>query len=147
MNHLVKRGLPAMITRSYSKKTYPKTLSLGKRRKRKTVLITGEPGIGKTTICKNVAWDWAKGFLTVLTIVFFVSMQLINPGDSIEEIIIQQNPELEGLKISEKKLKHFLESFGDQCLLILDDYDEFVAENKENVDSNRVLEGRKFLAM
>ena len=52
----------------------------------------------------------------------------------LKKIIKQQNPKLEGLNISKKKLKHFLESFGDQCLIILDGYDEFVAENKENVD-------------
>ena len=62
-----------------------------------------------------------------------------------ESIIIQQTPILDGLNISEKILKRFLDSFGNRCLIILDGYDEFVAGNKENADLNKVFQGRKFL--
>ena len=115
------------------------------RWKRKTVIMTGDPGIGKTTMCKKVVWDWAKGLFTMFTVVFLISMQMIKPGDLIENIILQQTPTLEGLGISEKRLKRFLDCFGDRCLIVLDGYDEFVAGNKENVDLTKVLAGRKFL--
>ena len=115
------------------------------RWKRKTVILSGDPGIGKTTICKKVAWDWATGLFTTFTIVFLVSMQLIKPGDTMENIIMQQTPKLEGLGISEKKLKNLLDNFGKRCLIMFDGYDEFVAKNKNNADLIRIFQGRKFL--
>ena len=36
------------------------SLSMGDTTIRK-VLIEGEPGIGKTTLCCKLAYDWAKG--------------------------------------------------------------------------------------
>ena len=70
-----------------------------KRRKApsKKILFKGEPGIGKTTLVKKVAWDWAKGIFTAVSIVFFVFLKLVNPGEAIENVIIDQTPVLEGL--------------------------------------------------
>ena len=94
---------------------------------RKRVLGVGDPGIGKTTISKKIAYDWARGVFTLFSIVFFVSMKLVNPGDTIENIIIQQTPALEGLNVTEQKLKNMLQAFGNRCLVIFDGYDELTS--------------------
>ena len=61
---------------------------------RKTILFKGDPGMGKTTLVKKVTFDWAKGIFTAVSIVFFVFLKLVNPGDAIENVIIDQTPVL-----------------------------------------------------
>ena len=112
--------------------------------KRKRILGKGDPGIGKTTFSKKAAWDWARGIFTTFSIVFFVSLKLVQPGDAIENMIIQQTPVLQGLDVTEEKLTNILSSFGSKCLIILDGFDEFVSDNKENKDLNMLFKGQKF---
>ena len=105
------------------------------------VLVKGEEGLGKTTMVKKMAWDWAKGLFTAFSIVLFVSLKLVRPGDTIENIIIQQNPSLENLNLQEKNLQKILESFGSRCLLLLDGLDEHKLGSNDDV--LKVIEGRK----
>ena len=106
------------------------------------VLFQGESGMGKTSLMKKVTCDWVKGIFTVFTIVFFVSLKLVRPGDPIENIIIDQNPKLKGLKVSPQKLRAILENFGNKCLLILDGFDESDVNNSEVL---KLLRGEVFL--
>ena len=78
-----------------------------------------------------------------MSVVFFVSMKLIRPGQSIENIIIEQTPILEALEMGERKLKNILDSFGHKCLIILDGLDEH--DLGTNDDVKKVIEGRKLL--
>ena len=63
-----------------------------KRKLSKKVLFKGDPGTGKTVMGKKISWDWAVGLFKVFSIVLFVSLKLVSPGDAIENIIIQQIP-------------------------------------------------------
>ena len=47
-------------------------------------------------------------------------MKLIRPGQTIENIIIDQTPVVEGLGVDEQKLCKILKDFGSRCLIILD---------------------------
>ena len=107
------------------------------------VLVKGAVGIGKTTLVNKIAYDWAKGLFTAFSLIFLVSLKLVRPGDTIESVIIQQNPVLEGLNIKEQSLKKILEIFGSRCLLILDSLDEH--ELGSNEDILKIIEGRKLL--
>ena len=69
----------------------------------KKILIKGDPGMGKTTLVKKIAFDWAKKLFTKVTIVFFVFLKSVKPGDTIENVIIDQTPELEGLGCDNRK--------------------------------------------
>ena len=115
----------------------------GEESETKKVLMKGDPGIGKTTVSKKISWDWAVGLFRVFTLVFFVSLKLVKPGDAIENIIIQQTPALESLSIRQKQLKMILEKFGHRCLLILDGIDEI--DLKKNDEILKVIRGHKLL--
>ena len=107
----------------------------------KKVLVTGDPGKGKSTFVKKIAWDWSRGVFVDITLVLVVQLKLVGSDDTIESIIIRQCPPLEGLKISEKKLRHILDTFGKRCLLILDGLDEYDGKNE---DVWKIIRGQKF---
>ena len=107
------------------------------------ILIKGDPGIGKTSLVKKIAWDWAKKLFVQVSIVFFIFLKLVKPGDFIEDAIIQQTPVLEGIKITRSKLTNILERFGPDCLLILDGLDECALG--QNSEVHKIITGAKFL--
>ncbi len=110
-------------------------------KKGKRVQGKGDPGMGKTTLAKKMAWDWAKEKFTTFSLVLFVMLKLAQPGDRIESVIFDQNKWIEGLNVSEKALRKVLKTFGSRCLLILDGYDEIA--NQVNNDVMKIIEGRK----
>ena len=107
------------------------------------ILLKGDPGMGKTCLCKKVAWDWARRLFTTFSITFLVFLKLVKPGDIVENVIIEQNPHIEGLKISPGKLHDILETFGNRCLLILDGVDEHALGT--NQDVLKIIRGQKCL--
>ena len=109
------------------------TTSPPSEKKRKKILFKGDPGRGKTTLSKKIAWDWAKGLFTSVSIIFFVFLKLVKPGDAIENVIIEQTPALQGLHVTKEKIASILETFGDQCLVIFDGLDEYAFGQNEDV--------------
>ena len=109
----------------------------------KKILFKGDPGMGKTTLVKKITWDWAKKVLRVFSFVFFVFLKIVNPGDLIENVIIEQNPALEGLGITPEKLRVILDTFGNRCLLVLDGLDEHALG--QNEDLLKIIRGQKRL--
>ena len=107
------------------------------------ILIKGDPGIGKTSLVKKIAWDSAKGHFNKISIVFFVFLKFVKPGDFIEDAIILQTPVLEGIKITGRKLTSILDRFGPECLLILDGLDECAIGQNNQV--HKIITGAKFL--
>ena len=106
---------------------------LPRRIDRKKILFKGDPGRGKTTLSKKIAWDWAKGLFTSVSIIFFVFLKLVKPGDVIENVNIKQTPALQGLHVTKEKIASIFETFGDHCLLIFDGLDEYAFGQNEDV--------------
>ena len=107
------------------------------------ILAKGDPGMGKTTLAKKIAWDWAKYDFKKVSIVLFLFLKSVQPDDSLEKVMFNQIPELVGLGITQDKLESFIEHYGRQCLLIFDGLDENTMES--NKDVLKVLGHEKYL--
>ena len=134
---------PQGITRSKldNYKAMFKSQKSHKQRNANKILLVSNPGYGKTSIAKKINWDWAKGAFTAFTVIFIVLLKLVIPGDTIENVIIEQTPALEGMGVSSLRLKRILETFSDKCLIILDGLDEHALGS--NGDIIKIIQGRK----
>ena len=99
--------------------------------------------MGKSTLGKKIGLDWALRVFEVFSIIFFIVLRIVKPGDCIESVIIQQTPELKGLDVSKDKVGKILERFGNRCLLILDGLDEHGLGKNEDV--LKVIRNQKLL--
>ena len=103
-----------------------------------TVLAEGSPGIGKTTFCLKIAYDWANGKIPKdhsfpeFKIVLLLKCRDID-GDVLEAINEQLLPENEKIR---KELIGYIKDFHyhGKVLLILDGLDELPEKFKCNVD-------------
>ena len=66
--------------------------------------------MGKTTLCKKIAWDWARNYFMMFPMVFFVYLKLVKRQDVIENIIIEQSPFIKGLNITKGKIGSILKN-------------------------------------
>ena len=105
------------------------------------VVIKADPHMGKTCLAKKITWDWARGIFTTFTIVFCVFLKFVRPGDSIESIIIEQNPVLQELNVTQQRLRYMLETFGNRVLLIMDGLDQHALG--QNDDVLKIVMGQK----
>ena len=103
-----------------------------------TVLVEGSPGIGKTTFCLKIAYDWANGKIPQehsfpeFEIVLLLKCRDID-GNVLDAINEQLLPEDEKLR---KALIGYIKEFHyhGKVLLILDGLDELPEKFKPNVD-------------
>ena len=94
------------------------------------ILVKGREGVGKSILCQQIVWDWAKGRFLSFAIVFYVSAKVVNPGDVIENVIINQNVKL---SITPEKLRFILERVGHKCLIILDGFRDATITNDSDL--------------
>ena len=117
-----------------------------KKQKDSTVLVEGSPGIGKTTFCLKIAYDWANGKIPKgcsfpeFNIVLLLKCRDID-GDIIEAINEQLLPEDDDVK---KELRDYIQDIHnqEQVLIILDGLDELPIAAEHHVD--RLLQKRMF---
>ena len=103
-------------------------------------IVEGSPGIGKTTFCLKLAYDWAHGNIPSecsfpkFDFVFLLKCRDIN-GDIMEAISEQLLPR--GMEKSVEKLLHFMKDIHKQerlMLVILDGLDELPEQSRHHVD-------------
>ena len=87
---------------------------------KRTILIKGEHGFGKTTLSKNIYLDWVEGRFTSFSLVFFVQLKLVKPDHDLVDAIIEQTSCLRDSNFEKMRLKNCLDTFGSRCLIILD---------------------------
>ncbi len=91
------------------------------------ILVKGDPGIGKSTFVKKLMYDWATDLFVTFSLIFTISLKLVNSKDPIENMIIEQSPPLVDSNIKPAVIKAMLKQH-EKILLILDGYDE-MSEN------------------
>ena len=103
-------------------------------------IVEGSPGIGKTTFCLKLAYDWAHGNIPSecsfpkFEFVFLLKCRDID-GDIMEAISEQLLPR--GMEKSVEKLLHFMKDIRNQerlILIILDGLDELPEISRHHVD-------------
>ena len=99
------------------------------REKPRVVLIEGEPGIGKTTYCQKLAYDWSVGDIPtessfpkvdMLLRLMCRDMKTANIEDAIEDQLLPRD-------VNEKDKEnffHFIRHYQSRILLVLDGVDE-----------------------
>ena len=107
------------------------------------ILIKGDPGMGKTSLVKKIAWDWAKRQFVQVSVVFFIDLKLIEPGDAIENAIIQQAYPLTERGYTKEKISQIVQYYGQECLLILDGLDE--CAQGQNDEVRKIVRGSKYM--
>ena len=102
-------------------------------------IVEGNPGIGKTTFCFKLAYDWANQSNSAASFPEFELVLLLKcrdiDGDLTEAIMEQLFPK-DLSKDARKELFHFLEDIENQerVLIILDGLDELAEKSKHYVD-------------
>ena len=103
-------------------------------------IVEGRPGIGKTTFCLKLAYDWTHGNIPSecsfpkFEFVFLLKCRDID-GDIMEAISEQLLPR--GMEKSVEKLLHFMKDIRNQerlILIILDGLDELPEISRHHVD-------------
>ena len=105
-------------------------------------IVEGSPGIGKTTFCLKLAYDWAHGNIPSecsfpkFEFVFLLKCRDID-GDIKEAISEQLLPRDMDMEKSVEKLLHFMKNVHKQerlMLIILDGLDELPEQSRHHVD-------------
>ena len=100
------------------------------------VLIEGAPGIGKTFLSKEISFQWANGLLLVNTVlVFLISLRdpLVQRIVSVKDLVkyYYQFDESSDA-IANSCAKYLLQSGGEDITLVLDGYDEYPENLRQN---------------
>ena len=105
-------------------------------------IVEGSPGIGKTTFCLKLAYDWAHGNIPSecsfpkFEFVFLLKCRDID-GDIMKAISQQLLPRDMDMEKSVEKLLHFMKDIHKQerlMLIILDGLDELPEQSRHHVD-------------
>ena len=104
-------------------------------------IVEGSPGIGKTTFCLKLAYDWAHGNIPSecsfpkFEFVFLLKCDV--DGDIMEAISEQLLPRDMDMEKSVEKLLHLMKDIHNQerlMLIILDGLDELPQQSRHHVD-------------
>ncbi len=104
---------------------------------RRTVLITGSAGMGKTMLVTEIAKRWARGvlwpeFVLVLLIKFKnIPDEKFNSEHLFDFLSFNHIVKSTELNYSSKKIVNLLRLLGEQALVIFDGFDEIKPEKKE----------------
>ena len=103
-------------------------------------IVEGSPGIGKTTFCLKLAYDWAYGNIPAeCSFPKFEFVLLLKCRDIDRDIVEAISEQLfcRGVENSVEKLLHFMKDIrnqGRQVLIILDGLDELPEQSRHHVD-------------
>ena len=98
------------------------------KRARKSVLVEGAPGVGKTMLAMNLCVDWAQGkALQEYDVVLFVELRRFQ-GESKLKLETVLSTFLEQEDLTKKAVDYFIGNNGERLLIILEGWDELPPE-------------------
>ena len=100
-----------------------------------TVLIDGAPGVGKSTLCKRIAKDWANGTVEELKkfkLVILVPLRRFSRAVNVDEILFKKIGHEETCRSA---IDIVIRDLGEGILLMLDGFDELSPELRNDSES------------
>ncbi|XP_072163233.1 NLR family CARD domain-containing protein 4-like [Diadema setosum] len=102
----------------------------------KRILIQGEAGVGKSTLCAKIAFDWCKGgILQDLDLVLVFPLRIVTNVETIGDIVKRYLSDSVGA--TAKQINNYISSNPIKVLIVFDGFDEFNGtlsdENKSEV--------------
>ncbi|XP_070537046.1 NACHT, LRR and PYD domains-containing protein 6-like [Ptychodera flava] len=86
------------------------------------VRIEGPPAMGKSTLCRKLAYDWSCNKLNQFTLVFFLEMRHVSEGQVVDEIFNQLLTK--DTDISKTELLELISQEQESVLFLFDGLDE-----------------------
>ncbi|XP_072178727.1 uncharacterized protein [Diadema setosum] len=103
----------------------------------KRLLIQGEGGVGKTTLCAKICWDWCQGrILQDLDMVLLIPLRDVKNATSIGGIV--KTYLSHSNTATKKKIDDFISANLSKVLIIFDGFDEF-DEQLSKTSSSEVI--------
>ncbi|XP_072176988.1 uncharacterized protein [Diadema setosum] len=104
----------------------------------KRLLIQGEGGVGKTTLCAKIAWDWCQGrILQDVDMVLVTPLQDVTDDESIGSIMNRYLSDSNAA--TPRQLDDYISKSPSKVLLVFDGLDEFKGKIIEGKSSNEVI--------
>ncbi|XP_072181977.1 NACHT, LRR and PYD domains-containing protein 3-like [Diadema setosum] len=103
----------------------------------KRVLIEGEGGVGKSTLCAKIAWDWCQGrILQEVDMVLLILLRDVTDGNSIGSTM--KGYLFDSNRATTEAIDNFILTNPSKVLFLFDGFDEFKGKLGEG-NSNEVI--------
>ncbi|XP_072176995.1 NACHT, LRR and PYD domains-containing protein 1 homolog [Diadema setosum] len=118
--------------------TYEDLLNkVGSGNRSQRLLVKGEGGVGKTTLCSKIAWDWCQDqILQDLDMVLVIPLRDVTNEKSIGGIVSGYLPDSNAAKANQ--IDNYILNHQSKVLIVFDGFDEFTGKLSEN-DSSVVI--------
>ncbi|PFX15770.1 Protein NLRC5, partial [Stylophora pistillata] len=104
-------------------------------RKPTRMLVYGRPGIGKSTFCKKIAYDWSKALKEILMkfyIFLMIKLRDVCDMKHIRDVLVASKLLAGDGPIAVESLHDYIINNQDKVLLVLDGYDEYSCVKKHS---------------
>eukprot|EP00057_Strongylocentrotus_purpuratus_P010710 XP_011665184.1 PREDICTED: NACHT, LRR and PYD domains-containing protein 3-like [Strongylocentrotus purpuratus] len=112
----------------------------------KRLLVEGEGGVGKTTFCSKIAWDWVNGSpeFQCFSWVLVIPLRNVVKGQTIGDIM--KNYLSDNNAVNPKQIDSYILSQPTKVLIVLDGLDEYDGDlsAKDISDISQILRLEKF---
>eukprot|EP00057_Strongylocentrotus_purpuratus_P021790 XP_011676264.1 PREDICTED: NACHT, LRR and PYD domains-containing protein 3-like [Strongylocentrotus purpuratus] len=112
----------------------------------KRLLVEGEGGVGKTTFCSKIAWDWVNKSpeFQCFSWVLVIPLHNVVKGQTIGDIM--KNYLSDSNAVNPKQIDKYILSQPTKVLIVLDGFDEYGGDlsAKESSDISQILRLEKF---
>ncbi|XP_030844761.1 uncharacterized protein LOC105437525 [Strongylocentrotus purpuratus] len=112
----------------------------------KRLLVEGEGGVGKTTFCSKIAWDWVNGSpeFQRFSWVLVIPLRNVVKGHTIGDIM--KNYLSDSNAVNPKQIDNYILSQPTKVLIVLDGLDEYDGDlsAEESSDISQILRLEKF---